>query len=92
MKFQIVSISARQKEVAPHAGAWIEIETAQGEVRGQTVAPHAGAWIEIRLAMDLLTGAGVAPHAGAWIEISSGTLALVAVASLPTRERGLKLS
>ena len=33
--------------VAPHAGAWIEIEEEDIRVDEQQVAPHAGAWIEI---------------------------------------------
>ena len=34
--------------VAPHAGAWIEIQLDACEERCEEVAPHAGAWIEIR--------------------------------------------
>ena len=34
-------------QVAPHAGAWIEIVTHTRFKRGLSVAPHAGAWIEI---------------------------------------------
>ena len=33
--------------VAPHAGAWIEIEIDGVGKSKITVAPHAGAWIEI---------------------------------------------
>ena len=33
--------------VAPHAGAWIEINEAQPLKTVMLVAPHAGAWIEI---------------------------------------------
>ena len=36
-------------EVAPHAGAWIEIGKLKGFKIGKLVAPHAGAWIEIPL-------------------------------------------
>ena len=35
--------------VAPHAGAWIEIEMVRLAEGLGYVAPHAGAWIEIRL-------------------------------------------
>ena len=33
--------------VAPHAGAWIEINTIYAFAKLSMVAPHAGAWIEI---------------------------------------------
>ena len=33
--------------VAPHAGAWIEMDNASGKQVLFVVAPHAGAWIEI---------------------------------------------
>jgi len=34
-------------QVAPHAGAWIEIAHLLNEDKNYEVAPHAGAWIEI---------------------------------------------
>ena len=34
-------------QVAPFAGAWIEIELVMTSVNGLHVAPFAGAWIEI---------------------------------------------
>ncbi len=33
--------------VAPHAGAWIEINVSLSGDKGISVAPHAGAWIEM---------------------------------------------
>ena len=33
--------------VAPHAGAWIEIENRLRIIHFGYVAPHAGAWIEM---------------------------------------------
>ena len=33
--------------VAPHWGAWIEIQTDVEKVQADIVAPHWGAWIEI---------------------------------------------
>ena len=33
--------------VAPHAGAWIEIQQTVYRSKKKLVAPHAGAWIEI---------------------------------------------
>ncbi len=34
--------------VAPHAGAWIETNSASVAALEKSVAPHAGAWIETR--------------------------------------------
>ena len=36
-------------QVAPHAGAWIEILTYAATDSPAAVAPHAGAWIEIAI-------------------------------------------
>ena len=61
---------AGRRNVAPLAGAWIEIPSRKfrDEV-GKWVAPLAGAWIEILL-IPLTSCVGVvAPLAGAWIEI-----------------------
>ena len=55
--------------VAPHAGAWIEIQGHKDKQAYQGVAPHAGAWIEIDLGTTKPIRSAVAPHAGAWIEI-----------------------
>ena len=92
--------------VAPFAGAWIEISFS---VRTATcavlVAPFAGAWIEINTMPIAPVAFVVAPFAGAWIEISFAEWEhqierglkfpnlisiLVAKSSLPSRERGLK--
>ncbi len=56
------------------------------------VAPLAGAWIEIIETMETLHASEVAPLAGAWIEISLVLSCLLWSRSLPSRERGLKLS
>ena len=61
-----------QGEVAPHAGAWIEIDYNRHNTNKQTVAPHAGAWIEIYNEDDIRLVESVAPHAGAWIEMITG--------------------
>jgi len=34
------------RQVAPHAGAWIETGIAAAGLEASEVAPHAGAWIE----------------------------------------------
>ena len=59
-------------EVAPRAGAWIEI--IDGGLTGATrcVAPRAGAWIEITFCHFHKHFIKVAPRAGAWIEIFHG--------------------
>ena len=57
-------------EVAPLAGAWIEI--LRGKVCGvimREVAPLAGAWIEMALREHGYAVHRVAPLAGAWIEM-----------------------
>ena len=56
-------------EVAPHAGAWIEIQSVEQIGKTHSVAPHAGAWIEIITGGEEQARINVAPHAGAWIEI-----------------------
>ena len=49
MKFFDAYNNASPEEVAPYAGAWIEI-VKQGYVTADTpVAPYAGAWIEISI-------------------------------------------
>ena len=34
-------------KVAPHVGAWIEIDATLESVQSFAVAPHVGAWIEM---------------------------------------------
>ena len=59
----------RRYLVAPHWGAWIEIELDVDLDGLPLVAPHWGAWIEIESVMAPAKGVLVAPHWGAWIEI-----------------------
>ena len=47
LKLQFLILWWHGKNVAPHAGAWIEIETTLNSEASVGVAPHAGAWIEI---------------------------------------------
>ena len=54
------------------------------------VAPLAGAWIEMRCNIARFCACIVAPLAGAWIEISAFRGSRLSIASLPSRERGLK--
>ena len=78
--------------VAPFAGAWIEIEHNSQRKPACIVAPFAGAWIEMQVPCRYRTLRGVAPFAGAWIEMKKGEPVIVSIKSLPSRERGLKLS
>ena len=78
-------------DVAPFAGAWIEItETGYQKTYISKVAPFAGAWIEIGIAMQFLFYDLVAPFAGAWIEIMEMEWSDIHLASHPSRVRGLK--
>ena len=58
-------------QVAPFAGAWIEIKKFNQEIIYDNVAPFAGAWIEISIFAFATFKTLVAPFAGAWIEIIS---------------------
>ncbi len=79
--------------VAPFAGAWIEIFKTPSELQPPRVAPFAGAWIEMRILPKRGGSSEVAPFAGAWIEINpKRNEATPRASSLPSRERGLKLS
>ena len=69
-------------EVAPLAGAWIEIPHLLQTYQLQSVAPLAGAWIEINFFCLLHIRFEVAPLAGAWIEIC-----LLKSASYPSHRR-----
>ena len=78
-------------EVAPLAGARIDIQNPSGKRRKNAVAPLAGARIEIALQQSDITSGTVAPLAGARIEIIKGIdVTVKGIASLPSRERGLK--
>ena len=76
--------------VAPLAGAWIEMLTTSPCRVRITVAPLAGAWIEILSGNSSRYSSPVAPLAGAWIEIPSAAPPPRPLASLHSRERGLK--
>ena len=58
-------------DVAPFAGAWIEITPCcPAGTHPAAVAPFAGAWIEIGVLRVNYIAESVAPFAGAWIEIT----------------------
>ena len=60
--------------------------------RIQNVAPLVGAWIEILTQLNDLDNETVAPLVGAWIEILYKSYRVVCRSSLPSWERGLKLT
>ena len=57
--------------VAPHWGAWIEIDRIGWRSRNPRVALHWGAWIEIDRIGWRSRNPRVAPHWGAWIEMQA---------------------
>ena len=69
LKYLVRKIKRAFKDVAPFAGAWIEIRQDVDSFVWTTVAPFAGAWIEIIRRRRRSVLAQVAPFAGAWIEI-----------------------
>ena len=58
-------------DVAPLAGAWIEMQFIITDKTCNKVAPLAGAWIEIETLVTTTATLSVAPLAGAWIEIKA---------------------
>ena len=90
MKQACADLKGKSYDVAPHAGAWIETSGGSFLLSMILVAPHAGAWIETLALAHSLIVALVAPHAGAWIETVLKQQVGFLLASLPTRERGLK--
>ena len=76
--------------VAPHWGAWIEINQLAQNMADMNVAPHWGAWIEIDYYPIFDEAHRVAPHWGAWIEIRNDSDGHGTTKSHPTGVRGLK--
>ena len=69
MKLAVASLISPTLKVAPHVGAWIEINASFTTKTSLDVAPHVGAWIEINWLSSVSAVIDVAPHVGAWIEI-----------------------
>ena len=91
LKFHFVQSFVKNWIVAPHPGAWIEIEARRRIRRHEgAVAPHPGAWIEILIIRVVNFACRVAPHPGAWIEIIHTHTHTHT--SHPTRVRGLKFA
>ena len=53
MKYASGVLIPTHQQVAPHAGAWIEITSTMAALATIWVAPHAGAWIEIAIRLNL---------------------------------------
>ena len=70
LKYNKTDDLRRDCEVAPLAGAWIEIMRPEYQSHNHIVAPLAGAWIEILSSIEYYMLSHVAPLAGAWIEIA----------------------
>ena len=86
----IASPSRAAIQVAPHWGAWIEIDYYPIFDEAHRVAPHWGAWIEILQQLVFSVAPQVAPHWGAWIEIRNDSDGHGTTKSHPTGVRGLK--
>ena len=81
----------KNRNVAPHGGAWIETRVGGFAAGDARVAPHGGAWIEtpLHLVRSGISGY-VAPHGGAWIETYYYRNDCNVQPSHPTGVRGLK--
>ena len=78
-------------QVAPHAGAWIEMTKEYPQRRQDVVAPHAGAWIEITsLSLSDSVIAESLPTRERGLKLKKNRKKIKKGVSLPTRERGLK--
>ena len=78
--------------VAPHAGAWIEIEKNPPLApKGYRVAPHAGAWIEIlSVVHETVYGSVSHPTRVRGLKLKNIPPKTISLKSHPTRVRGLK--
>ena len=81
-----------KRQVAPLAGAWIEIEYSRGKKYFSWSLPSRERGLKLVCCKQQNQISQVAPLAGAWIEIRFKALYRGCGAlSLPSRERGLKL-
>ena len=87
-EYVILSISDM---VAPHWGAWIEIDFGRKHHDQEQVAPHWGAWIEM-FCIGLLSRAWIRSHPTGvrGLKSESGSWRSGCVRSHPTGVRGLK--
>ena len=54
LKLGLGCIGKYSLDVAPHTGAWIEINLLEQSHLARIVAPHTGAWIEIISSSDIM--------------------------------------
>ena len=76
--------------VAPLAGAWIEIIGFELHPEHEKVAPLAGAWIEILYPSVMHSKSGSLPSRERGLKCHDQSVQQFAAVSLPSRERGLK--
>ena len=91
LKFDELCLQYELDDVAPLAGAWIEIMDAidQRHQLGKSL-PSRERGLKSCDKFCVAVIPAVAPLAGAWIEIDGKCRRNTAVGSLPSRERGLK--
>ena len=77
-------------EVAPLAGAWIEIVVESDGRNAKTVAPLAGAWIEIPKQIFSAFSISSLPSRERGLKFTAVEQYRKNKLSLPSRERGLK--
>ena len=77
-------------EVAPFAGAWIEIDIRKNGEKNSMSLPSRERGLKWHNCPVFPARHHVAPFAGAWIEIYKRGESLYLESSLPSRERGLK--
>ena len=78
--------------VAPHAGAWIEMQYMKLSERSRFVAPHAGAWIEIIISGDRSAKDRSRPTRARGLKFVKSSSFCKFLLSRPTRARGLKFN
>ena len=91
LKYHTGFIPTALNEVAPFAGAWIEIDLISYDLIEDDVAPFAGAWIEI-LFSGVISSASASslPSRERGLKFWQSIVNNPYILSLPSRERGLK--
>ncbi len=64
LKYEYIKGLEIGRDVAPHAGAWIEILSRRKNSTTTTSLPMRGAWIEMVIRSDMQNTVIVAPHGG----------------------------
>ena len=93
MKLLNIGCGQKSEIVAPHGGAWIEIECEKLNILEKALSPLTeGRGLKLRPALHQRGREYVAPHGGAWIEMPSACWSGTRTASPLTEGRGLKYS